>query len=226
MLTILVVEDDAKLRHLYASALTHHGYSPITCVNGQEALRVISQEHIDLMITDVMMPGQDGYTLTKSVRQAGHQFPILMITAKGQFNDLEQGFTSGADDYMIKPADLNEMMLRIHALLRRAKIALDHRITLAHSVIDSEALSVTDPSGTQTLPQKEFLLLFKLLSYPNKTFTRTQLMDEIWGGDSDSEERTVDVHINRIRERFKHNPDFSILTLRGIGYKGVRHDEK
>jgi len=225
MLTILVTEDDPKLRQLYASALTHHGYSPITCVNGQEALRILSQEHVDLLITDVMMPGIDGFTLTKNIRQSTQSIPILMITAKGQYDDLEQGFTSGADDYMIKPIDLNEMMLRIQALLRRAKIAADHRIVLAHTVIDSDALSVSDPSGLQTLPQKEFLLLFKLMSYPNKTFTRTQLMDEIWGGDSESDERTVDVHINRLRERFKNNPDFNIVTLRGIGYKGVRLDE-
>ena len=186
---------------------------------------MLEKNHVDLMIIDVMMPVMDGYELTKTLREGGSQIPMLMLSAKQNVSDVKQGFIVGIDDYMTKPFDLEELLLRIKALLRRAKIAFEQKISVGNVVLDYNSFTVTTQYGTETLPQKEFLLLFKLLSYPEVVFTRLQLMDEIWGMDAESDEHTVNVHINRLRTRFANVGDFEIVTVRGLGYKAVRHDE-
>ena len=179
---------------------------------------------MDLIISDIMMPGMDGYELIETLRDSGYTLPILIITAKERFEDKQRGFLAGTDDYMVKPIDVNEMVLRIGALLKRARISTERKIICGKTVLNYDALTVTFNGEELLLPQKEFYLLYKLMSYPNKIFTRQQLMDEIWGVDSQSDERTVDVHINRLRERFKDCDDFQILTVRGLGYKVVKQE--
>lgn len=222
MFHILVVEDDAKLRSLFCTVLTNNGYLALPAESGEKALSLLDSEYVDLIISDIMMPGMDGYELIEHLRTSGFTMPILIITAKERFEDKQRGFQAGTDDYMVKPNDVNEMVLRVGALLKRAKIATEHRIVCRHTVLDYDALTVTIDGQETLLPQKEFYLLYKLLSYPNKIFTRQQLMDEIWGLDSTTDERTVDVHINRLRERFKNCDDFIIMTVRGLGYKAVK----
>lgn len=222
MFHILVVEDDAKLRSLFCTVLTNNGYLALPAESGEKALSLLDSEYVDLIISDIMMPGMDGYELIEHLRTSGFTMPILIITAKERFEDKQRGFQAGTDDYMVKPIDVNEMILRVGALLKRAKIATEHRIVCRHTVLDYDALTVTIDGQETLLPQKEFYLLYKLLSYPNKIFTRQQLMDEIWGLDSTTDERTVDVHINRLRERFKNCDDFIIMTVRGLGYKAVK----
>lgn len=221
MVNILVAEDDDVLRRLLCTVIDKNGYTSFPARDGQEALDILDSEHIDLIISDIMMPNLDGYELTKELRDADYNQPILLITAKEQFEDKRRGFNAGADDYMVKPIDVDEMILRIGALLRRAKIANEHRLVYGETSLDYDSLTVSIGSDSWQLPQKEFYLLFKLLSYPNKIFTRAQLMDEIWGMDSETDERTVDVHINRLRERFKSFDDFELVTVRGLGYKAV-----
>lgn len=225
MFSILAVEDDHSTRKLLQAVLFGNGYNVLTACNGAEALDVLEKNHVDLMIIDVMMPVMDGYELTKSLREGGSQIPMLMLSAKQNVSDVKQGFIVGIDDYMTKPFDLEELLLRIKALLRRAKIASEQKISVGNVVLDYNSFTVTTQYGTETLPQKEFLLLFKLLSYPEVVFTRLQLMDEIWGMDAESDEHTVNVHINRLRTRFANVGDFEIVTVRGLGYKAVRHDE-
>ncbi len=222
MFHILVVEDDGGLRRLFCTVLEKNGYLATPAKDGEQALDVLDKTYIDLIISDIMMPNMDGYELTEALRESNASLPILMVTAKEQYEDKQRGFLVGTDDYMVKPIDVNEMVLRVGALLRRAKIANDHKIVCGATVFDYDALTVITPQEQIPLPQKEFYLLYKLISYPNKIFTRQQLMDEIWGPDSDSTVRTVDVHINRLRERFKDNPDFSLVTVRGLGYKAVK----
>ena len=222
MFHILVVEDDAKLRSLFCTVLTNNGYLALPAESGEKALSLLDSEYVDLIISDIMMPGMDGYELIEHLRTSGFTMPILIITAKERFEDKQRGFQAGTDDYMVKPIDVNEMVLRVGALLKRAKIATEHRIVCRHTILDYDALTVTIDGQETLLPQKEFYLLYKLLSYPNKIFTRQQLMDEIWGLDSTTDERTVDVHINRLRERFKNCDDFIIMTVRGLGYKAVK----
>jgi DNA-binding response OmpR family regulator len=219
MFQILVVEDDKNVRRLMSAVLTRYGYEPITACDGEEALEVLDHKHVDLIILDVMMPRMDGYEFTNTLRTAGSTIPILMVTARETQNDKKRGFIVGADDYMVKPVDEEEMILRIAALLRRSQIAGERKMTVGQTAFLYDSLSVKTPDGMMELPQKEFLLLFKLLSYPGKTFTRRHLMDELWGMDSDTDERTVDVHINRLRERFRESSDFEIITIRGLGYK-------
>ena len=221
MFHILVVEDDASTRKLMAAVLTRYGYEPYTAVDGFDALRVLEKSHIDLIVLDVMMPGMDGYALTETLRAAGSDMPILMVTAKESPSDKKHGFLLGTDDYMVKPVDEEEMVLRIAALLRRSRIANERRLTVGRTTLFYDSFTVEGPTGRLELPQKEFLLLFKLLSYPGKIFTRRSLMDEIWDMDSESDERTVDVHISRLRDRFRENEDFTISTIRGLGYKAV-----
>ena len=221
MFRILVVEDDKNARRYMAAILTRYGYEPITVADGVEALEMMEHKHVDLVVLDVMMPRMDGYEFTNTLRMAGNMIPILMVTARETQNDKKRGFIIGADDYMVKPVDEEEMILRIAALLRRSKIAGERRLRVGESELLYDEMTVRTPSGTQELPQKEFMLLFKLLSYPNKIYTRRQLMDEIWDMDSESDERTVDVHISRVRERFRQNEDFEIVTVRGLGYKAV-----
>ena len=225
MFNILVAEDDQTLLKVMCAILSKKGYNALPAKNGAEALEVMEKEHIDLMITDIMMPEMDGYELVAEIRSSGITFPILMVTAKEKFEDKEKGFESGADDYMVKPIDVKEMVLRVEALLRRAKISTERCLSFGKVRLEYDMLTVIGENETIELPQKEFLLLFKLLSYPGKIFTRQSLIEEIWGMDSSSEERTVDVHINRLREKFDDWEDFEIVTVRGLGYKAV-YDRK
>ena len=191
-------------------------------VNGEEALSIIDKEHIDLVILDIMMPKMNGYELTQILRDAQNDIPILMVSAKQLLADRKKGFLVGTDDYMTKPVDEEEMLLRIKALLRRAKIVNDRKIEIGDVVLDYDSLTVSKNGETQELPQKEFLLLYKLLSYPEKIFTRIQLMDEIWGADSETGWETVTVHIGRLRKRFEGWEEFEIQSVRGLGYKAVK----
>lgn len=222
MFTILVAEDNADMRELFCAVLTDSGYRCVPARDGREALEATEREYIDLIVADVMMPNMDGYELTQILREGGSDIPILIVTAKDQFDDMQRGFRSGGDDYMIKPVNVRELVLRVEALLRRAKISSEKRIVVGSTVLSYDALTVTIHGVETILPQKEFYLLYKLLSYPNKIFTRPQLMDEIWGMFSETDERTVNTHINRLRERFSDCEDFEIITVRGLGYKAVK----
>lgn len=225
MNTILVIEDDQNLLRLYTSVLEKAHFTVISALNGQEALDVFLTKQVALIITDIMMPMMDGYQFSDFVRQSGNKTPILMITAKDSFEDKKKGFRIGVDDYMVKPIDVNEMVLRVEALLRRAKIFYAQKLMIGNTVLNQEEQTVVYGEHTLELPQKEFQLLYKLLAYPNKIFTRQQLMDAIWGLESDTEERTIDVHIKRLRTRFEENQDFQLVTVRGLGYKAVIVDE-
>lgn len=222
MVNILVVDDNESIRKLMTAYLVRDGYTVFTAEDGLKALELLDTEHIDLMIADIMMPNMDGYTLTKELRSSRYHLPILMITAKESLEDKKRGFLAGTDDYMVKPVDFEEMLLRVSALLRRSKISNEHRIVVGDVILDYETLSVITKTETVVLPKKEFFLLFKLLSYPKKIFTRQDLMDDIWGYDNETDERTVDVHIKRLREKFDDLPDFKIITVRGLGYKAER----
>lgn len=222
MFNILVVDDHAHIRRLYEYTLEKNGYKPFTAANGREALEQLEANHIDLIVLDVMMPEMDGYTFLRTLRGSGSEIPVLVITARDGAEDVRKAFTLGTDDFMVKPVDEVEMLLRIKALMRRAKISEEKRITIGGTELIYDSLEVRRGGEAVTLPKKEFQILFKLLSFPNKTFTRTSLMEEFWEMDSDSEIRTVDVHINRLRERFRDNEDFEIVTVRGLGYKAVR----
>ena len=222
MLKILVAEDDRELRQLFSHVLIKNGYTVKGAANGQEALDVLDADYFDLIISDIMMPVMDGYTLVRQLREAGNTTPVLMITAKDAFDDMKQGFLSGTDDYMVKPINVNEMLLRVQALLRRAQMINERRQTIGGTVLECDSLTVTSEGESTVLPQKEFMLLYKMVSYPGRIFTRQQLMDDIWGYDSDSDTHTVDVHIGRLRERFRDNKDFKIITMRGVGYKVVK----
>lgn len=219
MFRILICEDDNHIRRLFRDVLEKEGYSVFEAIDGVMALDALEKNHIDLLITDVMMPHMDGHALTKTLRDGGLELPILMITARESIDDKKSGFKAGTDDYMVKPVDMDEMLLRVFALLRRAKIANEQRLVVGKTVLDYEALTLSIGDETITLPKKEFLLLFKLLSAPNRIFTRAQIMDEIWGYESESDHRTVDVHIKRLREKLEHNRDFEIITVKGLGYK-------
>lgn len=222
---ILVVEDNPDMRELFCTVLSDGGYRAVPAADGEEALEIMDKEYIDLIVADIMMPRMDGYELTKVLRDAGYELPILMVTAKDQFEDIRSGFRAGTDDYMIKPVNVKEMVLRVEALLRRAKISSEKKIVVGSTVLNYDALTVTIRGEETLLPQKEFYLLYKLLSYPNKIFTRQQLMDEIWGMFSETDERTVNTHINRLRDRFRDCKDFEIITVRGLGYKAVKKVE-
>ncbi len=221
MFKILVAEDDNELQQLFSRVLTRNGFSVIGVPDGQAALDVLENEYIDLIVSDIMMPRLDGYTLVRTLRETNNSIPVLMITARDSFSDMQSGFLAGADDYLVKPVNVNELVLRIHALLRRAKMVAERRQQMGSTVFDFDSFSVRRDTSEIILPQKEFLLLYKLVSSPAHIFTRQQLMDDIWGVDSQTEARTIDVHINRLRDRFRDNPDFEIITVRGIGYKAV-----
>ena len=222
MFTIMLVEDDLHLQKMMTAFLRMNGYNVLTAGDGEEALQVMETAMPDLVICDIMMPRMDGYQLTQELREAYPQLPILMVTAKETIEDKRRGYLVGTDDYMVKPIDLDEMAMRITALLRRARINTERQITIGEVVLDYDALTVTRPGLTLQLTKKEFYLLFKLLSYPQQIFTRRQLMDEIWGMDAESDERTVDVHIKRLREKCEPFPEFRILTVRGLGYKAEK----
>ena len=222
MFNILVADDDKNTRLLFKTILEDNKYTVFTASDGKEALEVMDKEHIDLVVLDIMMPNIDGYEFTKIVRESDNNLPILMVSAKQLPADKQKGFIVGADDYITKPIDETEMLLRIKALLRRAKIANERKIIIGDVVIDYDSLTVSKNDIVQELPQKEFLLLYKLLSYPGKIFTRIQLMDEIWGCESDTGWETVTVHIGRLRKRFEDFNEFSIESVRGLGYKAVK----
>ena len=221
MFNIMIVEDDNNTRKLMCTVLEQYGYSTFPAIDGVDGLEILDKKHIDLIILDIMMPRMDGFEFTETLRQSGCNIPILMISAKQSPIDKRKGFIIGTDDYMTKPFDEEEMVLRVGALLRRSKIASEKKLTVGSTSLAYDSFSVNVGGTVTELPQKEFLLLFKLLSYPNKIFTRRQLMDEIWDMDSESDERTVDVHISRLRDRYRDNTDFEIITVRGLGYKAV-----
>lgn len=222
MMKLLIAEDDRELRQLFSHVLISNGYAVTGVSNGQEALEALEANYYDLIISDIMMPVLDGYELVRQLRSVGNNIPIMMITARDAFDDMRQGFLSGTDDYMVKPINVNEMVLRVEALLRRAQMINNRRLVMGNTVMEMDSLTVTTPGETMILPQKEFMLLYKLASLPGKILTRQQLMDEIWGYDTGSDSHTVDVHIGRLRERFRDNTDFRIVTMRGVGYKVVR----
>lgn len=222
MFSILVVEDDTNTRKLMCAVLKQNGFETHPAEDGVKALGLMVRQQIDLVVLDLMMPNMDGLELTRHLRMSYENLPILMVTAKQEPNDKRQGFLAGTDDYMTKPVDEQEMVLRIKALLRRAQIASDHKLTIGDATLHYDALTISRGDESITLPQKEFYLLFKLLSYPNMIFTRLQLMDEIWGMESETDDHTLNVHIGRLRDRFRDWPEFEIVTVRGIGYKAVK----
>lgn len=222
MFKILVVEDDPELGRLFSRVLERAGYMAVTASDGREALETAEREYIDLVITDVMMPVMDGVEMTRRLREANSTLPILMITARGDFNAKQDAFFSGVDDYMVKPVDVNEMVLRVGALLRRARSVSEKKLSFGATTLEYDHFTVTSPEGTIDLPQKEFMLLYKLLSNPGRIFTRQQIMDDIWGMESETDPHTVDVHINRLRDKLRGNEDLDIVTVRGLGYKAVK----
>lgn len=222
MLKILIVEDDRELRQLFQHVLIKNGYTVKSVSNGKEALDCLDEDYYDLIISDIMMPVMDGYELVRSLRESGNNIPVMMITAKDAFDDMRLGFLSGTDDYMIKPVNVNEMVLRVGALLRRAKMINERRQIIGSTTMDCDSLTVISDGESMVLPQKEFMLLYKMASFPGKIFTRQQLMDDIWGYVSESDTHTVDVHIARLRDRFRDNKDFKIVTMRGVGYKVIK----
>lgn len=222
MLKILIAEDDKELRQLFSHVLTKNGYTVKGVSDGKEALEALDNDYYDVIISDVMMPVMDGFEFVRQLRDTGSTTPVLMITAKDAFDDMRMGFISGTDDYMVKPINVNEMVLRVGALLRRAQMINDRRQVIGDTVLECDSLTVLVDGNSTVLPQKEFMLLYKMASFPGKIFTRQQLMDDIWGYDSESDTHTVDVHIGRLRERFRESRDFKIVTIRGVGYKVVK----
>lgn len=222
MFKILIAEDDKSIRQLFQSVLVKNGYNVKGVSNGQEALDALDGEFYDLIISDIMMPVMNGYEFVRAIRDAGISTPVMMITVKDSFDDMRQGFLSGTDDYMVKPININEMVLRVGALLRRAQMTSERRVTVGNTVLECDSLTVRTGDESTVLPQKEFMLLYKMASYPGKIFTRQQMMEDIWGSDADRDTHTVDVHIGRLRDKFRNNPDFEIVTMRGVGYRVVK----
>ena len=222
MLKILIAEDDRELRQLFSHVLIRQGYAVTGVADGQQALDALDADYYDLIISDIMMPIMDGYELVRQLRESGSTTPVLMITARDAIDDMRLGFQSGTDDYMVKPINVNEMVLRVGALLRRAQMINERRQTIGDTVLECDSLTVTTGGESAVLPQKEFMLLYKMAAFPGRIFTRQQLMDEIWGYDSESDTHTVDVHIGRLRDRFRDSRDFKIVTIRGVGYKVVK----
>lgn len=223
VINLLVAEDDKHARKLLETILKREGYRVFTAEDGEKVFEVLELHHIDLIILDIMMPKMDGYEVARLLRQANFTMPILMATAKQLPEDKKKGFIVGTDDYMTKPLDTEEMLLRIRALLRRSQIVNERKLRIGTIELDYDALTVTKKDEVQTLPQKEFYLLYKLLSYPGRIFTRIQLMDEIWGMETETTDTTVNVHINRLRKRFCDYPEFELVSVRGLGYKAVKH---
>lgn len=226
MFQILIVEDDKNTLRLMKAVLTRSGYKTFQAENGLDAFEIIDKQHIDLIVLDVMMPVMDGYEFTEHLRSVKNNTPILMVTPKQLPEEKCKGFIAGTDDYMVKPVNEEEMLLRIKALLRRSQIANEHKLNIGSVSLDYDSLTILKNGITQTLPQKEFYLLYKLLSYPDKIFTRIQLMDEIWGMDSESSDTTINVHINRLRKKFGEWQEFEIISIRGIGYKAVIKNDR
>ena len=222
MQKILIAEDDRELRLLFSRVLQKNGFEVHCAADGKEAHEAIKSEFFDLIISDIMMPEMNGYELISACREVGINTPILVITAKGDLKDMRAGYSLGADDYMVKPINVNEMVLKVQAMLRRASMMNEHRLTVGGAVLELDTLTVISGADAQTLPQKEFLLLYKMASYLGKIFTRNDLMREVWGYENESDTHTVDVHIARLRDRLKGISDFKIETIRGVGYKVVK----
>ena len=222
MFKILIAEDDAELRQLFIHVLNKNGYDVTGVDNGKKALDTLANDYYDMVISDIMMPVMDGYELVRQLRELNKTIPVMMITAKEAFDDMRMGFLSGSDDYMVKPVNVNEMVLRVGALIRRAQMITERKLTIGSTVMECDSMTVIHDGVSSILPQKEFMLLYKMASFPGKIFTRQQLMDEIWGYDSGTDSHTVDVHIGRLRERFRDEKDFRIVTMRGVGYKVVK----
>lgn len=222
MFQVLIAEDDRDLCQLFSRVLMKNGYDVEGVSDGYEALAAMDRKYFDIIISDIMMPGMDGYELVRTIRERGNNIPVLMITAKDAFDDMQTGFFSGSDDYMVKPINVNEMVLRVGALLRRSQIVNERKLTIGSTVLECDSLSVTTADEQFVLPQKEFMVLYKMASYPGRIFTRQQLMDDIWGYDVVTDTHTVDVHIGRLREKFGESRDFKIITMRGVGYKVVK----
>lgn len=220
MFSILVVEDNESVNKLISAKLKLENYQVLSAFDGKEALEILEHEHIDLIISDIMMPNVDGYELINTLRSVGSTIPILIITAKDGMEDMERGFNVGTDDYMIKPVNMKEMVLRVKALLRRSQIANERKLKVGSAVLDYDILTITIGGMVYEMPPKEFYLIFKLLSNPNKIFTRLELLDEIWGMDTEIDERTIDSHIKKLRRKFENYGEFEIVTVRGLGYKG------
>ena len=223
MIHILVAEDDKHARKLLETVLKREGYEVLNAQDGEEVLTTLERQHVYLILLDIMMPKMDGYEVARQLREANFNLPILMVSAKQLPEDKKKGFIVGTDDYMTKPIDVEEMLLRVRALLRRSQIVNERKLTIGSVTLDYDSLTVTREGESQTLPQKEFYLLYKLLSYPGRVFTRIQLMDEIWGLQTESTDTTVNVHINRLRKRFLNYPEFDLISVRGLGYKAVKH---
>ncbi|MBE5730847.1 MAG: response regulator transcription factor [Clostridiales bacterium] len=222
MFKILIAEDDNEVRLLFQRFLTKNGFAVACANNGKEALDIMSKDFFDLLVSDIMMPVMDGYELVRSLRESGDNTPVLMITAKNAYEDMRLGFLSGTDDYMVKPVNVNEMLLRINALLRRAQMIREKSQTIGSTTLELETFTVIAGGEQIILPQKEFMLLYKMFSYPGKIFTRQQLMDDVWGYNTDSDMHTLDVHIGNLRNKFRNNPDFEIVTMRGVGFKVLK----
>lgn len=220
MFKVLVVEDENSIRSLISKYLENEGFEVSQAADGSEALRIYEEQHFDILITDVMMPIKDGNELAKSVRKQNKDIPILMLTALESIEDKEKSFISGSDDYMVKPVDMKEMVLRVKALLRRYKIAAENKLDYKSLHMDFKSFTVAVNGKNIELTNKEFNLLYKLISNPNTIFTRNQLINEIWGYESESFDRTVDTHVKRIREKVKCD-DIKLVTVRGLGYKVV-----
>lgn len=225
MINVLVVEDDINLLNIIRKNLEREGYLVYTAGDGLIGLEVLENNHIDLIILDLMLPKLDGYEFTKKVRMTEENLPIIMMTAKSLMEDKRIAFLTGVDDYMTKPIEMEELLLRVRALLRRSKIISERKIVIGKVIVDCDAMTVRREDEVTELTQKEFALLYKLLSYPNKIFTRNQLMDEIWGYESNSDDRTIDAHINRLRRKFENYPEFEIKSVRGLGYKVVKNEK-
>ncbi len=224
MINILVIEDDLSMSKFLKALLITNGYKVYTAGDGILAWDIIESQSIDFIICDIMMPNMDGFEFVQSIRDAKFEMPVLMLTAKTYIGDKKRGYSVGSDDYMTKPVDDEELILKITALLRRAKINKSKQITIGSVLIDYDSLTVTDKNESIELPPKEFMLLFKLLSYPNKIFTRLQIMDDIWGMDSETDDNTINVHVNRLRKKLSHIKEFEIMTIRGLGYKAVKYE--
>ncbi len=221
MFNILIVEDEKDILHMMSEYLTNNGFHVYEASNGEVALALLEEQYIDLLITDIMMPHMDGYTLIKELREAGYDMPILMTTAKESIEDKVQAYNSGTDDYMVKPIILREMLLRVNSLLKRARVNSEKKLIIHNTILDYESFTIIQEGEEIAVAKKEFLLLFKLLSEPNKIFTKHQIMDEIWGYDSESDDSTIKVHISKIRDKCRENQDFEIITVKGLGYKAV-----
>ena len=222
MAVLLIAEDEKDMQNIIVDFMKQGGHSCILANDGVEALSILENNTVDLIILDIMMPKMDGFEVARLLREANFTMPILMATAKHLPEDKKKGFIVGTDDYMTKPIDTEEMLLRIRALLRRSQIVNERKLTIGKVRLDYDALTVTRENEIQTLPQKEFYLLYKLLSYPGRIFTRIQLMDEIWGMESETTDTTVNVHINRLRNKFSNYPEFELICVRGLGYKAVK----